>query len=158
MPAFRLRAGSSADRFVVDSRIAAKLRVSQVGTSPAPGQRRLRSIHGFELHGGDPGTEKIPLRPFLQGTETTALSVSADKINARVGKPSSDNRVHDIESVEVGHLVVQHGDIRLQLANQLEALSSRAGLTDDIEIAALAQAARQPVTEEWMIINDHDPS
>ena len=66
--------------------------------------------------------------------------------------------MHDIESVEVGHLVVQHGDIRLQLANQLEALSSRAGLTDDIEIAALAQAARQPVTEEWMIINDHDPS
>ena len=66
--------------------------------------------------------------------------------------------MHDIESVEVGHLVVQPGDVRLQLANQLEALPPRAGFTDDVEIAAVAQAARQPVTEEWMIINDHDLS
>ena len=65
--------------------------------------------------------------------------------------------MHDIEPVEVGHLVVQYGDVRLQLANQLEALSPRTGLTDDVEIAALAQAARQPVPEEWMIIHDHDP-
>ena len=64
--------------------------------------------------------------------------------------------MHDIESVEVGHLVVQ--PFRLQLANQLEALPPRAGFTDDVEIAAVAQAARQPVTEEWMIINDHDLS
>ena len=65
--------------------------------------------------------------------------------------------MHDVEAIEIRHLVVQYGDVRLQLTNQLEPFSTAARLADDIQIAALPQAPGQPITEERMIINDDDP-
>ena len=69
----------------------------------------------------------------------------------------ADDRLHDREPVEVGHLVVQHGDVGLLLADHLQALATALGLSDHVEVPALSQTAGQAVAEERMIVDDHDP-
>jgi hypothetical protein len=74
------------------------------------------------------------------------------------GDPVTPECVHDSDSVHTGHLIVHHGHIRELAADQLNRLSSTPGLRDHLNPRIERQSARDPVTEERVIIHHHNNS
>ena len=72
-------------------------------------------------------------------------------------QPVPDHRVDDVQTVEVGHLVVHDGDVGALSPDQVDGLAPGAGLADDLEVAALAEPADQAVPEELVVVDDDDP-
>ena len=64
---------------------------------------------------------------------------------------------HDGQAVEVGHLVVDQRDVGSLTTDRLEGVPPVPGFGDDHDTAVLRQPPADAVTEEGVVIGDHDP-
>jgi len=64
--------------------------------------------------------------------------------------------VHDLQTVEIGHLIVDQRDIGLLASDHLDRLAARRSLGQHPDLAALREAAGDTIAKERMVVdNDH---